>query len=106
MARKGMDKSFQCSFNGSEFPVRIKISKKAFEECEKYGIYTTVTGILNQRPIEIISGSVKRKAIKKEPAFYEFWTGEKKVLRTSKGAGNPRSGMVLEFDKIDKGMHK
>jgi hypothetical protein len=99
--RGNLDQDFICKrTQGSEFSVRIKISKEIFQQCKKAGIYEKVDKILNQKPIFVLSGGEKGEGIKMEPGFYEFWTAKRTVLYTKNNPGPLRNGMVLEFKKV------
>lgn len=106
MSRDYMNKVFQCqTSNGTvPFSARIQIPAQLFGKLEEHSMREEVEAILSQRPIVFVSGKEKRAGIKMEPAFYEFWTTTKHRLRTSLKPAIT-NGMVLVFDKFDKGMH-
>ncbi|MFN4062780.1 hypothetical protein GO613_19845 [Azoarcus communis] len=104
--RNYMNKVFQAqTSNGTvPFSVRIEIPSQMFGKLEEHAMREEVEAILSQRPVIFVSGKEKRAGIKMEPGFYEFWTTTKYRLRTSNKPALS-NGMVLLFDKFDKGMH-
>ena len=106
MSRHYMNRVFQCQTSGGNvvFSARIEIPTDMFGKLEEHAMREEVEAILSQRPIVMTSGKEKRAGIKMEPGFYEFWTTTKYRLRTSLKPALT-NGMVLVFDKFDKGMH-